>query len=133
MDDLAEIKRHTQAARTFVHQRGPASFTVRMPPIVEAGETIARVLRAEPGKQAREESLGLLLDLVVGWSGVTLGLFTAGTETDPVEYSREACEQLFLERPDVMGDISGAVLRWLVARAEFFEAERKNFASTSLQ
>lgn len=129
--DLAEIKARSEALRTFPHKVGKTTFTLHVPPIAEAGQTVLGVLRAEPGKESREAALAMLVDSVQSWDVLTAGDILLEANDAPVSFSREACEQVFLDRPDYMKSIGDAIVDFIVARYAKIESERKNSESTS--
>jgi len=129
--DLAQIEARAQAARSFVHHVGGAQFSLTMPPMAEAVDSIQAMRRADPGRPQREAILALVMDALRGWQGVPLGMFLANDDATPVDFSADAALKLFAERPDLMSSITDAMAEWAAARALRIEELRKNSASTS--
>lgn len=119
-----------RASRTFVHDFGPARFTLQQPVEVELRFMLNR---SPAGLDRDREIFTVLVESVQAWQGVPLSWLTLDPADDgtPLDFSAEAKADLLRNRVDILDSINEALATFIAKRRELMEAQRKNFGTTS--
>lgn len=131
MAELDYISRKARAAREFDCVAGPASFTLRVPTKLESSIAFAESL---DGRKRRDSvtslrfERALVLQSVVGWSGVTVGhvLPDYTQPAEPFEFEPGAAELLFDAKPEWEGAVLQALMQRIAQRQAAEDTAAKN-------
>jgi len=128
-DAIARLQAQALAAREFTHGIGERSYTLRVPTRLEVRECVhARGLASgTPGAMMLPLLRHyLLLQAVVGWSGVRERDVAPGLGSAPLPWSPAAVPLLLDGLPDDADELGRVLLQRADQRDEGIEADAKN-------
>lgn len=123
--DADVLKRKLDAARDFTVSHGGIELKVRLPTETAMRAAVARL--PESGHERLAElQRSLMMQCVVGWSGLTPGSLLPDAGDDPLPFSPDLLDDVFDRWPKLYDDAYLALMERYNARIERLEAERKN-------
>ena len=127
--ELDDIRRKAAAARQFTHEVGGASFTLRAPTKIESSVLYTRVAVVDGGSDRAAMirwQRAMLLQAIVGWSGVMLRHVLPDADGSVMAFEPGAAEVLLDAQPDWEESLTAALLDHLAKRRAVEDTAAKN-------